>query len=198
MPVIPVQSFFDAIKQNKINDLKLIHSHQPLISLNLKHPKGGDNLIEHAAMHGRLEILIWLMDECGFSLTEKNASGKNAILYAAMNNQVQVLQEMQTRLGANVIAAQIDKEGFDVVLSALRHGNIDVLDWLYTQKSYSFTDNVSFRRKRTLLNEALKKPNNPSVNWLLSKFSFANLLSKDKISETISLAVMNGHLDIIK
>ncbi|MFJ1268380.1 ankyrin repeat and protein kinase domain-containing protein [Legionella lytica] len=186
-----ITEILSIIEKGELGALKTMHAQYSLNKLEeLHHIK----IVQLVAAKGQLSLLQWLIDEnifSEFSLIE----GQNAILLAAENGHVSIIDWAHQLLGRQVISAQ-DKNGYDAVLFAAAYGHLSLLKWFY-EYQYSFA--IRARSGLSPLSLAIKGNCYDAVVWLLNGPNSHQLTAACvDIQNPVLLAASYGHLNILQ
>lgn len=137
--------------------------------------------------------LVELLLENGADVNAQNESGKTAMMYAAFNGKVKIIQRLKYSGGSY---EKCDKSGSFIIHYAIDGGNLDCIQWLLLDGINVNTKDVSFGW--TPLIRAACINSTKEVAELLMKFG-ADINSKDKDGKTaLMISVINGNQPFVE
>lgn len=149
-------------------------------------PRTGTPVLHAAAGRGYLDIVSWLINDCGAMVDLEDREGETALHKAALNGYLEVVKYL-IKNGADVHAQ--DADGWTALHNACSKGYLDIVRWICENGGATLdtdsTKEIDIRSKDgwTPLMNASSKGHLPVVHYLLSK-QFANPLIRNKWGET--------------
>ncbi|KAG2013500.1 ankyrin repeat domain-containing protein 50 [Coprinopsis cinerea AmutBmut pab1-1] len=159
---------------------------QPFSLANDASTRTGFTVLHSAASRGHLDIVVWLIENCGAMPDVEDREGETALHKAALNGHIDILKYLLPDR-ADVHAR--DADGWTALHNACSKGYLDIVRWLCERGGATAVNegvsgvDVKSKDGWTPLMNAASKGHLPVVLYLLNKQS-ANPLVRNKWGET--------------
>ena len=197
-----IETIFQSIELGDLRSLLPFTMHLTSTA-NILHPKYKLTIVQYAAMAGQLGILQWLIEQgivAESSLTEYTVDSNgnkdvNAILIAAMNGRISILEWLHSRFGSPVLSAQRSmQQELDMVLLAATYGHLELFKWLV---AHDYSVSVRDRWGNSPLLCAAMNGRAAVVKWIVELLKVPLDVKNSQGDGIISHAAANGHLEIL-
>eukprot|EP00051_Salpingoeca_urceolata_P026001 m.474230 g.474230 ORF g.474230 m.474230 type:complete len:322 (+) comp20390_c5_seq2:3029-3994(+) len=198
-----------AARNGHLDTLKVLAPFDRLSTAIGASDSGGNTALLHAAKHGHLHVVQWLVLDCGVPVTQTNKNGSTALLLAAEGGHHDVvewlLEPLHSGGGGGVgVSEQTDKEQNSALLLAARAGHGLLVEWLLDSGHGSIVHDKNELGRTVLLEAAahnqlhvVKSLLDDSAPWACA--SAALLQQTDGKGYTaLHLAASEGYLSVVQ